>query len=218
MNTAQPKAIMVDVDGVVVHPNDSRGWSATMEDDIGLPYEALRSEFFAPHFGDIVVGRAALRDRLAPVLARIAPGLDCDTVCEYWFSHDARLDHDLLGQLAALRADGVAVHLATVQETERAEYLWNRLGLRDHFDAMHYSAALGHAKPAPEFYSSIEDITGYVAGDLFFVDDRPANVAAARDRGWAAAVWTGRDTLADLIAGTTRGARQPLPRKRSHGR
>ena len=34
---------------------------------------------------------------------------------------------------------------------------------------------------------------------VFFIDDKAANVEAARARGWRAAVWTGRDRLADLI-------------------
>jgi FMN phosphatase YigB (HAD superfamily) len=34
---------------------------------------------------------------------------------------------------------------------------------------------------------------------IFFIDDSPANVAAARDCGWTAAVWTGNDTLGALM-------------------
>ncbi len=190
---------MVDVDGVVVVHPDPGGWSANLERDLGLKTELLQQAFFAQHFGDIIHGRAALRDRLAPVLTEIAPHLSCDELCEYWFRHDGHLDHGLLDQLAEYRRQGVALHLATVQEHERAAYLWNVLGLKDHFDAMHYAADLGHAKPAPEFYAAIEARTGFEPAELFFIDDKPDNVAAAQARGWRAAVWTGRDQLAELI-------------------
>ena len=73
------------------------------------------------------------------------------------------------------------------------------MALKDRFDAIHYAADLGHAKPAPEFYAAIEARTGYAAADIFFIDDKAANVEAARVRGWNAAVWTGQDRLADLI-------------------
>jgi len=190
---------MVDVDGVVVVHPDPGGWSANLERDLGLKAELLQSAFFGPHFGDIIHGRAALRDRLAPVLDEIAPHLTCDELCAYWFEQDGYLDRGLLEQLAAFRAQGVALHLATVQEHERAAYLWDAMGLKDHFDAMHYAADLGHAKPAPEFYAAIEARTGYAPADLFFIDDKAANVEAAQARGWRAALWTGQDRLADLI-------------------
>ena len=68
----QIKAIMVDVDGVLkVHP-DTRGWSANLERDLGVPVADLRMAFFEPHWNDVSHGRAALRDRLAPVLRCIA--------------------------------------------------------------------------------------------------------------------------------------------------
>ncbi len=194
------KALMVDVDGVIVVHPDPAGWSTNLKRDLGLAIELLQEKFFAPNFHDIVHGRAALRERLAPVLADIAPHLTCDQLCAYWFENDSHLDHDLLDQLAAFRARGYALHLATVQEHERAAYLWNDMGLKDRFDAIHYAADLGHAKPADGFYAAIEARTGYSPSDLFFIDDKAANVLAAQARGWKAAVWTGQDRLADLIA------------------
>ena len=195
------KALMVDVDGVIVVHPDPAGWSTNLKRDLGLAIELLQEKFFAPNFHDIVHGRAALRERLAPVLADIAPHLTCDQLCAYWFENDSHLDHDLLDQLAAFRAQGYALHLATVQEHERAAYLWNDMGLKDRFDAIHYAADLGHAKPADGFYAAIEARTGFAPADLFFIDDEAANVLAAQARGWKAAVWTGQDRLADLIAG-----------------
>lgn len=194
------KALMVDVDGVVVVHPEPGGWATHLERDLGLSKAALQAAFFAPHFDDVIHGRAALRERLAPVLEEIAPHLSCDELCAYWFREDAHLDHGLLDQLAQQRAAGIAVHLATVQEHERAAYLWETMALKDRFDAIHYAADLGHAKPAPEFYAAIEARTGYAPADIFFIDDKAANVEAARARGWNAAVWTGQDRLADLIA------------------
>lgn len=195
------KVLMVDVDGVVVVHPEPGGWATHLERDLGLSKAALQAAFFEPHFGEVIHGRATLRERLAPVLAEIAPHLTCDELCAYWFREDGHLDHGLLDQLAALRGQGIALHLATVQEHERAAYLWNQMGLKDRFDAMHYAAELGHAKPAPEFYAAIEARAGYAPADIFFIDDKAANVEAAQARGWAAAVWTGQERLADLIAG-----------------
>lgn len=191
---------MVDVDGVLLRHPDAAGWQANLERDLGIPPAALQEAFFARHWADVVHGRAALRDRLAPVLAELAPEVSCEAFTEYWFRHDAHVDARLLRELDALRRGGVEVHLATVQEHERVAYLWNRLEFRRRFDGLHYAAALGCAKPAPQFYRAVEARTGLAPADLFLIDDQAANVAGARACGWAAAVWTGAETACALMA------------------
>jgi putative hydrolase of the HAD superfamily len=198
------KAIMVDVDGVlIVHPNE-RGWSADLERDIGIPAATLQTAFFDPHWDDVIHGRAPLRERLEPVLRSLVPEVTCDALIDYWFANDAHLNGALLAELESVRAEGIEVHLATVQEHERARYLWHELDLRSRFDGLHYAAELGCAKPAAAFYESIERRTGFRARDLLLVDDRIANVEAARQCGWAAALWTGKATLRSLIPGRRR--------------
>ena len=194
------KAIMVDVDGVLVGHPDGRRWSTDLEQDIGIPAATLRSAFFSKHWDDVVHGRASLRERLAPVLREVAPAVTCDALIDYWFSRDAHVNEALLAELSSLRRDGIEVHLATVQEHERARYLWDELGFRDSFDGLHYAADLGFSKPAAIFYRSIEARTGLRPQDLFLIDDRAANVDGAIACGWAAALWTGRDSLRSLIA------------------
>lgn len=193
------KAIMVDVDGVlIVHP-DKRGWSANLERDIGLASSALQTAFFRQHWDDVIHGHASLRERLAPVLRDISPDVTCDALIDYWFTNDAHVNHALLAELSSIRARGIQVHLATVQEHERARYLWDDLDFRGRFDGLHYAAELGCSKPAVSFYKSIEARTGFRPQDLFFIDDNIANVEGAIASGWAAALWTGKDTLSSLV-------------------
>ena len=170
-----------------------------MDRDLGLSRDTLQAEFFAPHFHDVVHGRARLRDRLGPVLLEHAPHLNCGRLIEYWFTHDAQLDLSLLAQLDSLRQRGLQLHLATVQEHERAEFLWQQLGLRERFDAMHYAADIGWAKPAAEFFKAVETRSGFSSEEIFFIDDKVDNVEAARRCGWRAAVWTGESTVEQLL-------------------
>jgi putative hydrolase of the HAD superfamily len=59
------KALMVDVDGVLVdgRPEDGLHWQTSMEEDFGFTPDKLHRAFFAPHWEDIVLGRAALMER-----------------------------------------------------------------------------------------------------------------------------------------------------------
>jgi putative hydrolase of the HAD superfamily len=158
---------MVDVDGViVVHPH-AQGWSVDLERDLGVARDTLQGAFFKPHFSDIVHGRAALRERLGPVLRQIAPHLTCDRLIDYWFANDSNLNFELLQQLGRARRRGLKLHLATVQEHERADVLWRKLGLCNQFDAMHYAADLGWAKPDPRFFAQIEQRSGFAPSEIF---------------------------------------------------
>lgn len=198
---------MVDVDGVVVHAPDGRRWDADIEADLGISPQALQERFFQPNFGDIVQGRADLFDRLVPALAGFAPHVTAQALVDYWFEKDGRLNHELLEELAAWRGAGLVLHLATVQEHHRARHLWETLALKDRFDAIHYAAELGCAKPDPAFWAAVQARTGYAPADLLLIDDSPRNVEGARAAGWAAVLWDGTETLGAVLG--RMGLRRP---------
>src|SRR5205807_6741484 len=151
------KALMIDVDGVLVsgRPSDGLHWATGLEADLGLSFEILQGALFKPYWEDIVTGRADLGERLTSVLARIAPELTAQQVLAYWFRQDSRLNHELLDDLATLRRGGLRVYLATNQGHERARYLMDTLGLAAHVDGCHYTAAIGHCKPKPDFFDEV---------------------------------------------------------------
>ncbi|WP_397422050.1 HAD family hydrolase [Phenylobacterium sp.] len=189
---------MVDVDGVIILPR-AGGWAVDLEADLGISGAALQTWFFRPHWNDVVLGRAGLHERLGPVLAEHAPHITSQQLADYWFEKDSRLNHVLLADLATLRAAGIQLHLATIQEHERATYLWETLGLRDRFDAMHYAASIGWKKTDREFYAAVEARTGIAGADILLLDDTAANVEAARAAGWGGALWDGRARLSQVL-------------------
>lgn len=189
---------MVDVDGVVIRRTGSQRWDARLAEDLGIDPAALQKQFFGVHFAEVAAGRADLFDRLALVLPELGPVSGRELV-DYWFSHDATLDTQLLADLADAKASGVQLHLATVQEPNRARYLWTELNLAEHFDAMHYSADVGYAKTDPGFYRVVESRTQLPAGEHCLIDDSEANVEAARSEGWQAHLWTTDSRLADVL-------------------
>jgi putative hydrolase of the HAD superfamily len=196
--TSRP-ILMIDVDGVIVH-GPPGGWAANLEADLGVSRATLDAHFFTPHWRDVALGHAALRDRLGPMLAEHAPQVSVGALIDYWFAKHAILDRAALDDLAALRAEGWSLRLATIQEHERAAHLWTTLGLKDRFDAIDYAAALGAMKPEPAFYSAVEARTGRPPHGHLLIDDFLPNVEAALTAGWRAELWDGSRTMRELIS------------------
>lgn len=195
------KAIMVDVDGVLIHgrPEDGRPWSTCLEVDLGISAEDLHREFFAVHWNEIIVGHAMLEDRLSLALQIIAPHLTVDRLISYWFAKDTRLDKELLRDLTQLRSSGFQLHLATNQEHLRAKYLLDELGLAKYFDSIQYSAQIGAKKPELEFFRSAALRTSLSPDEILLIDDVADNVEGARRAGWRAVLWTAEKPISEII-------------------
>ena len=56
------------------------------------------------------------------------------------------------------------------------------------------------AKPHPRIYEIVEERSGRTGSDLFFTDDNPANIEAARARGWDAHLFTDASALERQLA------------------
>jgi putative hydrolase of the HAD superfamily len=186
------KALMVDVDGVLVdgRPEDGRHWQASLEEDLGLTSEMLNEVFFAPSWANIVLGRAGLMEHLTTALLRIAPHVSPAEFVSYWFEKDSRLAAALLPEISLVRSAGIRVYLATNQEHLRAAYLMEKLGLAEHVDGIFYSARLGAKKPDMEFFAKVQAAVGLHGDEMLLIDDDSRNVEAALRAGWQALHWT----------------------------
>lgn len=58
-------------------------------------------------------------------------------------------------------------------------------------DRLAFSAELGLLKPDPAIYARADEVLDTRPDTTVFFDDRPENVAAAREHGWEAHVWAG---------------------------
>lgn len=170
------RALMVDVDGVVVdgRPEDGRPWQTSIEEDLGFTSAALHATFFAPHWENIVLGRAGMMEHLEQALRTIAPHLSPEEFVSYWFTRDSRRVAGLLVELSRVRSAGIRVYLATNQEHLRAAYLMVQVGLAEHVDGIFYSARLGVKKPDAEFFTTVQASVGLAghAPDPIASDDR----------------------------------------------
>ena len=181
--------LVLDLDGVVVTGNaDGKPWYENLERDLGIRPPDLQNLFFqTADFSSLIVGEADLFE----VLRHVWPQLRCDasveTFVDYWFSSHSAIDRDVLATVDRVRREGKPSFLATNQEHHRARYVWNTLGLSEHFDGMIYSAELGAQKPNPEFFArAVGRLPAGRPGEILFLDDSLANVEAATLSGWNA--------------------------------
>ncbi len=109
---------------------------------------------------------------------------------------------DVIELVRALRQSGVSCHLASNQQSLRAEHMSAVLNYREIFEQEFYSCHLGIAKPKPEFFEEITIRLGQPAASILFVDDRMENVLAARKVGLRAEVYdaaTGAPILYEIL-------------------
>ncbi len=117
-----------------------------------------------------------------------------------WYSDWLQMAHSLIPEtvqlLRALRARGVTVYALTnfgERTLVMADAAYPAL---TEFDRRFVSGALKAIKPHPEIYACLETETGVAPERLFFTDDKPENIEAARVRGWQGHLFEGPEGLA----------------------
>jgi len=201
------RAVFLDVDGVLVHgyharPELQQRWDETLLADLGVDPDRFRAEFIYDVFiKKVVIGEMSLIHALERRLPSMGYKGSPMVFAHYWMTHDTKLNHPLLTLVKQLKQrQDLTLYVATNQEHMRADYLMQKVGLGEHVDGIIYSAAVGHRKPAAEFFDHAAAIAGAEPADIVLVDDTLANVEGARKRGWNAVHWTGEQPLAEALA------------------
>jgi 2-haloacid dehalogenase len=101
--------------------------------------------------------------------------------------------------LRALKAKGTPVFGLTNFATDTYAIAETLYPVLTEFDAVVVSGREGVIKPDPGIYAILEARAGLPPEALFFADDSPANVAAARARGWTAHLFRGAHGLRQAL-------------------
>lgn len=101
--------------------------------------------------------------------------------------------------LARLRERGVPLYALTNFSTEKFPLMRERFGFFDWFDGIVVSGAVGIAKPDPRIYAHLFLACDLRPGDCLFIDDMPANVAAAKAAGMQAIQFTTSAALIEVL-------------------
>jgi len=97
---------------------------------------------------------------------------------------------EMIAAQANLRAHGVPTLILSNTNEIAVTHIRERYPFFHQFDGWVLSHEVGAMKPDTPIYQVLEALAHRTGSELFYLDDVPANVAAARARGWQAIVHT----------------------------
>lgn len=186
------KVLIMDADGVLI--NKGEVFSVILAREYKVNPEKLR-EFFTGKFQDCLVGKADLKESVAPYLPDFGWPGTVDEFLDYWFKAEHYLNEELIEYIKRLRQQGTTVVLATNQEKYRTQYMLEHMGFADVFENVYSSAHLGLKKPAVEFFSKVVDDLGCQKDEVLFWDDDQQNIDGAKEYGINAEFYTDYDSF-----------------------
>lgn len=188
--------IFFDVDGVLIDgfhhkPERRRRWDATLEADTGIHPDRFQ-EFFVPDFMTAIRGEKDLEPVLQDWLTRNGFDMPAAALIRYWLEKDSQINaatYEAARVLAGVPA--LNLYIATNQEHNRARYLWNDLGFKNHFREIFYSAKLGCIKHEPRYFEQVMDHLSLdpARDTIIYFDDDPKNIDVAGALGWDAILY-----------------------------
>jgi 2-haloacid dehalogenase len=194
----QPKAVIWDIGNVLLDWSPDRLYRQVMPDP------AARAAFFARYPFD-EMNLDGDRGSLLPVVEAMASKYpeDAAMILMWWAGWDRMcggLLEDSLAIRDRLRAAGVPCWALTnfaADTWPRAERLYPSFAA---FDGVVVSGREGVVKPDDRIFEITEARTGLTGADLFFIDDRTANITAAKARGWRGHVFENAAGLEAALA------------------
>lgn len=192
---SRPKAVIWDVGNVLLN------WAPDHLYGRLIPDPVARAAFY-DRVGIDEMNLDGDRGALQPAVEALAARHpdDAALILPWWAGWDrmcAGLVDEVVAMRDRVRAEGVACWALSNFAADswlRAETLYPAL---TDFDGLVISGREGVVKPDPRIYEIAEARTGLAGADLFFIDDREANIAAARARGWRGVRFDGVAAPAD---------------------
>lgn len=190
------KVLIMDADGVLVTKPETFSVILAREYKIN-PKKVL--EFFDGNFQDCLIGKADLKESVAPYLKHFNWPGTVDEFLDYWFKSEHYLHEGLIEYIKKLRRQSTTIVLATNQEKYRTQYMLEHMGFADVFEKIYSSAHLGLKKPAVEFFAKVVEDLGANKDEVLFWDDDQQNIDGALQYGINAEFYTGYDSFLEKM-------------------
>lgn len=171
------KAILVDLDGVVIRPRH-KYFSEKFSEEYKIPLEDIML-FFKGDYKKTAIGEVEIRDVLPKYLNQWHWRGTVDEFLSYWFEGERTLDNQLVKLIGNLRKQGIQCYLVSDNEKNRANFLMETVRLKELFDGAFFSADLGVTKSDSRFFTKILASLANTTAILGYWDDELKNIDAA---------------------------------------
>lgn len=183
----KPKFAFIDCDGVII-PRE-KYFSQRYAEEFGIPDTEIL-KFFKNEFLACKLGKADLKQEIQKYLPAWKWQKSVDDFLNYWFMSESPLDREVLGLVTDLRKAGIFCILSTNMEKYRREYLWEKLQLKQAFDASLCSADVGALKTSRTFWEkALEKFEIFNKASAIVWDNDSSVVREALDFGFKAYVY-----------------------------
>lgn len=189
--------LILDADGVLIN---GEKFADVLARDFQTD-KAKEKEFFTTKFQDCLVGKADLKESIAPYLSSFGWKGSVDEFLEYWFKAEHSINEKLMRYVQQLRKSGVKVVLATNQEKYRTQYMLEHMGFDGMFDKIYSSAHLGLKKPAIEFFAHVVEDMEVNKDEVLFWDDDQRNIEGALEYGINTEFYNDYDSFMKVVNG-----------------
>lgn len=159
---------------------------------------AVAAEFFQNYCGDwgaFDQGLIGLNETVQRIAARTGwPAQEVLQVADA-VPEELALREDTAQLIVDLKAAGRRLHYLSNMPEPYAGHLERSFPLQGWFESGVFSGRVKHSKPGAAIYALAEARFGARPEELLFLDDHPANIEAARSRGWQALLFTDAASL-----------------------
>lgn len=175
------KVALFDVDGVAIATRE-KYFSQRLSQEYKVPQEKVMS-LFKNEFPKCLLGQLDLKEELRGYLPKWGWKNSVDSLLQYWWSGENKQNTPVLEIIDGLRKKGIKCYLASDQEKNRANYLMEEVGLKNHFDGAFFSCDLGVGKGDKRYWESVLKTLGENPESVVFWDDDKENVKIASETG-----------------------------------
>jgi len=195
------RAVLWDWGGVIQRTEDPTPRRA-LEAELGLPPGGVeRAVFDSPVWELASTGRCGADEAWATIVSDLGLAPEAvDRFVEQFFAGD-RVDATLVALIRHLRREGIKAGLLSNAPPGRARATSapDRWGMEGLFDVQVFSYQVGALKPDPRVYRAALQALGVAPEETLFIDDAPANAAAARALEIDAILFRGVPALLDAL-------------------
>lgn len=193
------KALLLDLDGVVLLPRDKYFSTRLVEDGHKVKIDQI-NRFFHDEYPLCIIGRLDLETAVTPYLNDWGWTGSAEQLLHYWFTYEDKINQKVLDLVRQLKQDRVASFLASDHSLYRYHLVWDGLNFKQNFDGAFFSCLLGTTKDKPQFYIKTLDQLRLPAEQVLFVDDDQKNLDVATNLGLKTHLFQDVNTLRDLLA------------------